>query len=63
MYKESVVHVQSYCFTYLNLIAFLPFSLNSLSSLRKLPIVAVRACLHGVGDPGLVGLVSFVFTL
>ena len=21
-----------------------------------------RACLHGVGDPGLVGLVSFVFT-
>ena len=22
-----------------------------------------RACLHGVGDPGLVGLVSFVFTL
>jgi len=24
---------------------------------------SVRACLHGVGDPGLVGLVSFVFTL
>ena len=23
----------------------------------------LRACLHGVGDPGLVGLVSFVFTL
>ena len=22
----------------------------------------LRACLHGVGDPGLVGLVSFVFT-
>ena len=22
-----------------------------------------RACLHGVGDPDLVGLVSFVFTL
>ena len=22
-----------------------------------------QACLHGVGDPGLVGLVSFVFTL
>ena len=22
-----------------------------------------RACLHGVGDPGLVGLVSFAFTL
>ena len=25
--------------------------------------VSFRACLHGVGDPGLVGLVSFVFTL
>ena len=25
--------------------------------------VLLRACLHGVGDPGLVGLVSFVFTL
>ena len=25
--------------------------------------VCLRACLHGVGDPGLVGLVSFVFTL
>ena len=23
----------------------------------------LRACLHGVGDPGLMGLVSFVFTL
>ena len=23
--------------------------------------VGLRACLHGVGDPGLVGLVSFVF--
>ena len=23
----------------------------------------IRACLHGVGDPGLVELVSFVFTL
>ena len=25
--------------------------------------VELRACLHGVEDPGLVGLVSFVFTL
>ena len=25
--------------------------------------IGLRACLHGVGDPGLVGLVSFVFTL
>ena len=24
---------------------------------------SLRACLHGVGDPGLDGLVSFVFTL
>ena len=24
---------------------------------------SLRACLHGVGDPGVVGLVSFVFTL
>ena len=27
------------------------------------PLARLRACLHGVGDPGLVGLVSFVFTL
>ena len=26
-------------------------------------ILSFRACLQGVGDPGLVGLVSFVFTL
>ena len=26
-------------------------------------MTGVRACLHGVGDPGLVGLVSFVFML
>ena len=31
-------------------------------SFRKL-IPSFRACLHGVGDPRLVGLVSFVFTL
>ena len=24
---------------------------------------SLKACLHGVGDPSLVGLVSFVFTL
>ena len=28
----------------------------------KLLVFSVRACLHGVGDPSLVGLVSFVFT-
>ena len=26
-------------------------------------VSVLRACLHGVGDPGLLGLVSFVFTL
>ena len=26
-------------------------------------LLNLRPCLHGVGDPGLVGLVSFVFTL
>ena len=26
-------------------------------------VFSIRACLDGVGDPGLVGLVSFVFTL
>ena len=25
--------------------------------------IALRPCLHGVGDPGLVGLASFVFTI
>ena len=34
---------------------------------RKFHVAVVqqrlRACLHGVGEPGLVGLVSFVFTL
>ena len=27
------------------------------------PFPSLRRCLHGVDDPGLVGLVSFVFTL
>ena len=30
---------------------------------KLLHFVSSRACLHGVGDLGLVGLVSFVFTL
>ena len=40
------------------------------TSIKNLPedpgkscIMILRACLHGVGHPGLVGLVSFVFTL
>ena len=32
-------------------------------SFEKRVISILRARLHGVGDPGLVGLVSFVFTL
>ena len=35
---------------------------NSVKNI-KLIYDGLRACLHGVGDPGLVGLVSFVFTL
>ena len=34
-------------------------STNDISSIKRVQ----RACLHGVGDTGLVGLVSFVFTL
>ena len=37
-------------------------SLNVLSRWAQL-VSVFRACLHGVGEPGLVGLVSFVFTL
>ena len=29
----------------------------------KKHVTGLKACLHGVGDPGLVGLVSFVFPL
>ena len=40
---------------------------TSLKNLREDPgkscIMTLRAYLRGVGDPGLVGLVSFVFTL
>ena len=51
-----------------------PLMYKTDTSLERTPRVAsflfllllvdsVRACLHGVGDPGLVGLVSFVLTL
>ena len=33
------------------------------TKLGEVVLYRLRACLHGVGDPGLVGLVSFVFTL
>ena len=32
-------------------------------TLNFVDLETLRACLHGVGDAGLVGLVSFVFTL
>ena len=35
----------------------------TLQSIFKSHYTRLRACLHGVGDPGIVGLVSFVFTL
>ena len=38
---------------------------QNVGALSRVACVAdrLRACLHGVGDPGLVGWVSFVFTL
>ena len=42
---------------------FLCFQLSPPTSFALKPTLRLRACLHGVGDPGLVGLVSFVFTL
>ena len=46
----------------------LTYSIKRAREIRKFHVAVVqqrliRACLHGVGDPGLVGLVSFVFTL
>ena len=41
----------------------LAYTRASSSDQILLPYTRLRACLHGVGDPGLVGLVSFVFTL
>ena len=38
-------------------------SFSILICLDATKFVSLRACLHGVGDPGLVRLVSFVFTL
>ena len=41
----------------------LAVAINLFHLMLPLRTVSFRACLHGVGDPGLVGLVSFVFTL
>ena len=61
MYKKKRDPRAKLLFCLLNLLLFcfcffLTFALPSAS-------LDLRACLHGVGDPGLVGLVSFVFTL
>ena len=40
--QKSVMHVQSCCFTKINLLLFLPFSLPSPSSLPKLPFVVIQ---------------------
>ena len=46
--QKSVMHVQSCCFTKINLLLFLPFSLPSPSLLAKLPFVVIQKfCYHG----------------
>ena len=46
--QKSVMHVQSCCFTDVNLLPFLPFSLPSASLLPKLPFVVIQTfCHHG----------------
>ena len=45
--QKSVMHLQSCCFAYLNLLLFFPFSLPSPSSLLKLPPVVIQKfCYH-----------------
>ena len=47
-YAKNVMHVQSCCFTTINLLLFLPFSLPSTSLLAKLPFVVIQKfCYHG----------------
>ena len=46
--QKNVMHVRSCCFTNINLLLFLPFSLPSLSSFPKLPFVVIKKfCYHG----------------
>ena len=49
----------SICFLVISFLTVFDFLSGEVSQ----NIARLRACLHGVGDPGLVGLVSFVFTL
>ena len=44
--QKSVMHVQSCCFTNINLLPFLPFSLPSASLLPKLPFEAIQTFCH-----------------
>ena len=46
--QKSVMHVQSCCFTNINLLLFLPLSLRSLLSLPNVPFVVIQKfCYHG----------------
>ena len=49
--------------TFISITAIVIHSSVPKCSIEKRIISILRACLHGVGDSGLVGLVSFVFTL
>ena len=50
--QKSVMHVQSCCFVNINLLLFLPFSSQSMSSLINLPIVVIQKfCHHGSVTP------------
>ena len=44
--QKSVMHVQSCCFTNINLLPFLPFSLPSASLLPKLPFEVIQTFCH-----------------
>ena len=48
--------------TFKSVTAIVIYSSVPKCSIEKRIISILRACLHGVGDPGLVGLVSFVLT-
>ena len=50
-------------FECVKIVEFLKFQFPRVSCHASRDTFFSRACLHGVGDPGLVGLVSFVFTL
>ena len=62
--QKSVMQVQSCCFASIKLIAFLPLSLPSLSSLLNLHIVVVQKfCYHGNVTSFYFSLLTFCFLL